>query len=561
VFWLSVVSSFVIVACAAGAESPMATLPAAPAVAGFLGDGSGWFRNCNPPTQWDEASGKGILWKTPLPNWGNSTPIAVNGRVFVTCEGGWQGVWPMLLCVDAATGKVLWQCELDHLDQLPDGREGRVREAWREYRLFVRDAIRCRYAYQHEGKKGEALKWWKEHGCQAGIESNEVLKAFGRGDKDERFAAIEQLLKQAGLGMEGYYPSGCTTVGRTFPTPVSDGMRVYVVTGFNAVFCFEMDGRLAWKKWFGLPARKKGTDEVNHTWFTHSPLLIGDRLITTVDLVGRCLDKNSGKTLWESHYVDLSDFPTRGLKHAHFVKYATGSPRHLVVDGTDVLIVSPGQVLRLADGKVLTPNASMPNLKYCGSTHDGRSVVYCYSWENNKGHYSDSPAYTKTIVIGNYALTAVGLSLDGLDAAKTKVVFDVPHQNSNTGGLVYRDGLLFGCLGDALKVWDARTGTEVKSVATGVGAPAHHVVAAGDYVYVLNKTGRCAVLKFDKTAAPAAVNTLIPAPHEGQKLEQQACQSGKKDWDYEPFTASLPFFEGSRMYIRSQDYLYCIGEK
>lgn len=85
-------------------------------------------------------------------------------------------------------------------------------------------------------------------------------------------------------------------------------------------------------------------------------------------------------------------------------------------------------------------------------------------------------------------------------------------------------------------------------------------MAAGDHVYALDKTGKCAVLRFDKTVAPVAVNTLRPAPHEGQKVEQRACQSVKKDWGVYPFTASMPFFEGNRIYIRSHDYLYCIAE-
>jgi hypothetical protein len=523
-----------------------------------LGDGSGWFKDCTPPTEWSET--KNILWRTPLPNWGNSSPIAIGGRVFVTCEGGWESVWPVLVCLDAASGKVLWQRELDHLDQLPDGQGPKAREAWQRYRLFVREALRWGYASQYEGKGIEASKWWADHNCQGSpgtLKDRDAATAFGRAQKDELFAAVEALVTQAGLGIEPLY-FWCTYIGRAFPTPVSDGKRVYVVTGFNAMFCFNLDGDLVWKKWFGLPEKKEGTNDKPYAWFTHSPLLIGDRLITTVDCVARCLDKNSGKGLWESRYLDLGDPTYRNLKHCHPVKYATGSPRHLVMDGVDVLIVSPGHVLRLAHGKVLVPNPKMPNMTPCGSTHDGRSTVYCFSWENNQGHYPDSPLRPKDITVDNYGLAAIGLRLDGRDAAESSVVFSLPLKTGlATGGLLYRDGLLIGNLGSQLKVWDARTGAEIASAGTGAGK-AHHIVAAGDYVYVLAKDGKCAVLKFDRTAACVAVNALSPAPHEGRKLEQQACQSARKDWGAYPFTASVPFFEGRRMYVRSQDYLYCI---
>jgi hypothetical protein len=552
---LATVLPCLLLARAVRAEAP------APRSVGFLGDGSGWFRDCAPPTEWSENNN--ILWKTPLPNWSNSSPIAIGSRIFVTCEGGWQGVWPMLLCLDAATGKVLWQRELDHLDQLPDGRGAKVREAWQEYRTFVRDALRRQYACQYEGKADEAAAWWKEHRCQGQIQAAKgnpgVMSAFGRAKNDPPFAAVEETVKQAGLGIEDCY-GWCTYIGRAFPTPVSDGRRVYAVTGFNAVFCFDMGGQLVWKKWFGLPETKDQGYKSVHAWFTHSPLLIGERLVTTVDHVARCFEASTGKPLWESRYLDLSDPVYRNPKHCHSVKYAAGSPRHLALEGTDVLIVSPGQVVRLSDGKLLAPNTKMASMCPCGSTHDGQSVTYCFTWENYKGHYPDSPVRKKDIQIADYGLAAVGLALEGADAAKTKVVFSLPLKTGlATGGLVYRDGLLFGSLEGQLKVWDARTGAEVKSVPTGVGKP-HHIVAAGDYVYVLDKTGKCAVLKCDKTAQRVAVNTLSPAPHEGEKLEQRACQSAAKDWGAYPFTASMPFFEGSRMYIRSHDFLYCIGK-
>jgi hypothetical protein len=290
-------------------------------------------------------------------------------------------------------------------------------------------------------------------------------------------------------------------------------------------------------------------------------LLIGRRLVTTVDCVARCFDADSGNPLWVSRYLDfdLQQPHVRVGKHCHSFKYATGSPRHLALDGTDVLIVSPGQVLRLADGNLLAPNTRLASMCPCGSTHDGRSVIYCFTWENYKGHYADSPVRKKDITIDDYGLAAIGLNPDGKDAVATKVIFSHPLRTGlATGGLVYREGLLAGGLDNQLKVLDARSGEEIKSVQTGAGK-AHHIVAAGDYVYSLDKTGKCAVLKFDKTAAPVAVNTLTPAPHEGQKLEQRACQSAGKDWGAYPITASVPFFEGNRMYIRSQDYLYCIG--
>ncbi len=60
----------------------------------------------NVPTQWDGKTGEGILWKTPVPLPGGSSPIVWGNRVFVTgATKDARGVF----CFDAAGGKVLWQ--------------------------------------------------------------------------------------------------------------------------------------------------------------------------------------------------------------------------------------------------------------------------------------------------------------------------------------------------------------------------------------------------------------------------------------------------------------------
>jgi outer membrane protein assembly factor BamB len=48
-----------------------------------------------------------LLWKTPIPGRGNSSPIVVGGKVFVQSASE-DGSKRVLVCVDAATGKVAW---------------------------------------------------------------------------------------------------------------------------------------------------------------------------------------------------------------------------------------------------------------------------------------------------------------------------------------------------------------------------------------------------------------------------------------------------------------------
>ena len=67
------------------------------------------------PITWSES--ENVAWKTALPGYGSSSPIAVGDRLYVTCYSGYgikrnQGTMEdltlHLVCVDARTGKILW---------------------------------------------------------------------------------------------------------------------------------------------------------------------------------------------------------------------------------------------------------------------------------------------------------------------------------------------------------------------------------------------------------------------------------------------------------------------
>jgi outer membrane protein assembly factor BamB len=67
------------------------------------------------PLEWSET--KHLLWKTPLPGPGSSSPVVQGDRVFVTCYSGYgtgtggdpAGLVRHLVCVDRATGATTWQ--------------------------------------------------------------------------------------------------------------------------------------------------------------------------------------------------------------------------------------------------------------------------------------------------------------------------------------------------------------------------------------------------------------------------------------------------------------------
>ena len=58
------------------------------------------------PLEW--GPDKNVRWKTKLPAPGNSSPIVVADRVFLTCAQDKDGTRRSLICFDRATGKELW---------------------------------------------------------------------------------------------------------------------------------------------------------------------------------------------------------------------------------------------------------------------------------------------------------------------------------------------------------------------------------------------------------------------------------------------------------------------
>lgn len=68
--------------------------------------GIGIASGTNAPTDWDGTTGRNILWKTPVPRAGFSSPIVVDGRVFLSCG---DNEAREVVCFDADTGSILWQ--------------------------------------------------------------------------------------------------------------------------------------------------------------------------------------------------------------------------------------------------------------------------------------------------------------------------------------------------------------------------------------------------------------------------------------------------------------------
>lgn len=101
----------VVFACAPGSFAVGADWPA------FRGPhGNGFSEEKNVPTEWSKE--KNIKWKFKLPDEGNSSPIVVGDRVFITCAER-QGAKCGLYCLDRNDGHELWSRIITFDKKLP----------------------------------------------------------------------------------------------------------------------------------------------------------------------------------------------------------------------------------------------------------------------------------------------------------------------------------------------------------------------------------------------------------------------------------------------------------
>ena len=68
---------------------------------GWRTDSTGSYPHATPPKTW--STEKNVIWRTKMPSWSNASPTIVGEKIFVCSE---QAV---LLCVNRADGKILWQ--------------------------------------------------------------------------------------------------------------------------------------------------------------------------------------------------------------------------------------------------------------------------------------------------------------------------------------------------------------------------------------------------------------------------------------------------------------------
>jgi len=288
--------------------------------------------------------------------------------------------------------------------------------------------------------------------------------------------------------------------GFATPTPVTDGARVFAVFGTGDVVCFDLDGRPLWARHLDQPCMTEHGRSA-------SPVLAGGKLLVSVGQL-TALDPAGGKVLW----------------HAPKAKPGYGTPAVTTIGGTPVAVTPAGDVVGVADGRVLA--AAVAETQYASPlVHDG--VVYFVGEPTIAVKLPErlaEPLKPATLWLCD--------ETEG-DFYASPVVHD---------GLLYcasNEGALFALdTGDGKVVW--RKQLEIPSGA-GIGGQLANIYAsvalAGGRLLVGNDAGAMLVLTPGRRYTQLAENYL----DEG--------------------SGACPAFAGNHLYLRDGEHLYCIGAK
>ena len=287
--------------------------------------------------------------------------------------------------------------------------------------------------------------------------------------------------------------------GNTTPTPVSDGQFVYAVFGTGIVACYDVRGERQWIRHINL----KTTTEYGRAT---SPVLAGGKLLVTLSYL-LALDPKTGKDVWKNPSVPES----------------YGTPIGAQIGGVEVLAMPSGQVVRVSDGKLLATD--LGGLKFASPlVQDG------------------------TLYLIQTGSSAQQFSATNPDKWTAKQLWDQELEGTFYASAVYDRGLIYAVANEyKFHILDAQTGKLVASQELEFPMPAGRLGAVGANLYAsLALAGNHLFLCTDLG------DTLVLAPgRQFKELKRNHLGEGH---------GGSPAFVGKFIYLRSGQYLYCIGE-
>jgi hypothetical protein len=319
---------------------------------------------------------------------------------------------------------------------------------------------------------------------------------------------LEDVARQFFRTYKVMHPGDYHSFGYTLPTPASDGQRIYVKCTTGTLCAYDLTGKRVWR--YADP--RLNASPICHS----SPLVVDERVVVIVkgsikDTVAvLALKAATGVVAWETQGVTDSGYR------------AASSPIAMSVDGTRLILVPGGDVLRASDGKRLAeriPVCSMGGTPVCSGP-----VIYG-AWNG-----PEKKAYT----------SGYRLALQGDTVSVTNLF------NTERSGFAIASPLVAG---DALLVLNAGGLTAYDPV----------IGAAQPYPSKVKMTGNGHTF----WPSPTLAGNVVVLPLNGGEIHVFATG---RTWNpiatatLDPMTA-CPWFQGARTYFRTNKALCCFGNK
>lgn len=445
---------------------------------------------------------KNILWMAPMPGGSWSSPIVVGPKIFVGADAG------TLVCLNKADGRTLWTRSTTFYHAVPKDEQAKMPD------LAMKVDQLDQMMTALPGDLNAALS---VDGSRA--EGNAALQAKIKAKVDlER--SIHAAMTKADRKQYDCWDNDRYT---STPTPTSDGKHVFAAfwggnkgIGANLVVCFDLEGRRLWSFFTGQTGiGEHGT----HT----SPCLSGKNVIYLSGSTLFALDKETGKLVWKKREDT----------------FGGASPVPLKIGGGDAVLVPQYGIFRSADGVELWKTdvaTTMPT----PCVADG--AVYGLSEKGT--YYSYLLGDGKPSGMVKKEWKDISLRLGGI------------YNDTVIASPLYDQGMVYVVSeGGGLTVVEGRTGKPVFTKALESLSPRLTWVfvvgicsgptLAGKQIHLRDDQGQTLVLNRGPEYKELARNPLWEMQSNGAQQESQ----------------SNPYYEGPRMYYRTQNFLYCIGEK
>jgi hypothetical protein len=360
----------------------------------FRGPDQGRAPEANLPVSWSAT--ENVLWKTPLPGPGHSSPIIWGDRIFLTAfEPASTGMMAsimsqlgsregrlLVLALDKGTGRILWEREVpvDSMGTLHNTNAPAsptpVTDGERVYVYFGQKGL---MAFDFDGK----LVWEKDLGPfpnEWGFASSPVLHGeklilVSDSDSEDFLLAVD---RKTG---EEIWRTSRNGTARAWPAPVIwnvDGRDQIVVSGSGTVRGYDAEnGREIWRvvgltQWVaptpvvahgllyvvsggpggsrGMAIRPGGRGDITEThvaWrydratpYIPSPVVLGDYFYMVRDGgVMTCLNARTGEEVWQER------LPARGDYYASLI--AAQDKLYAVSEEGEVTVVAAGPTYRV----------------------------------------------------------------------------------------------------------------------------------------------------------------------------------------------------------------------